>query len=214
MLPQSWFSHKNFLPKCQIYPSFIFKFCYFRRILTRQNERLASELLLLHAGSDDTPEPGSEAGSSAPVPVSRDLLSDPECGLLALLMERRRLLPPRSPVNCNSLVNNNNSNIPIVQLENDVKGTDAVDPMMTRGVDSVLFQRRRTLSDPGPVRGGKETSAADALVRARARETLSELRQVSDKTLEVCVAYLKSAAMDVINSSVEDVKALLSCTKL
>ncbi len=184
--------------------------------MTRQNERLASELLLLHAGSDDRPEPGSEAGSSAPVPVSRDLLSDPECGLLALLMERRRLLPPRSPVNCKSLVNNNNnnSNISIGQLENDVKRTEAVDPMMTRGVDSVLFQRRRTLSDPGPARGGKEKSAADALVRGRARETLSELRQVSDSTLEVCVAYLKSAAINVIDSSVEDVKALLSCTRL
>jgi hypothetical protein len=186
--------------------------------LTRQNERLASELLLLHTGSDDRPEPGSQAGSSAPVPVSRDLLSDPDCGLLALLMERRRLLPPRSPVNCNSLVNNNNksnnSNISIGQLDNDVKGTDAVDPIMTEGVDPVLFQRRRTLSDPGPARGGKEKSAADALVRGRARETLSELRQVSDKTLEVCVAYLKSAAMDVIDSSVEDVKALLSCTRL
>jgi hypothetical protein len=133
-------------------------------------------------------------------------------------MERRRLLPPRSPVNSNSLVNNNNINnstIPIGQLENDVKGTEALDPIVTEGVDSVLFhQRRRTLSDPGPVRGGKETSAADALVRARARETLSELRQVSDKTLEVCVAYLKSAAMDVIDASVEDVKALLSCTRL
>ncbi len=189
--------------------------------MTRQNERLASELLLLHTGSDDRPEPGSEAGSSAPVPVpSRDLLSDPECGLLALLMERRRLLPPRSPVNCNSLVNNNNNNnnnnssISIGQLENDVKGTEAVDPMMTEGVDSVLFQRRRTLSDPGPARGGKEKSAADVLVRRCARETLSEMRQVSDKTLEVCVAYLKSAAIDVIDSSVEDVKALLSCTKL
>jgi hypothetical protein len=183
--------------------------------LTRQNERLASELLLLHTGNDDRPEPGNEAGSSAPVPVSRDLLSDPECGLLALLIERRRLLPPHSPVNCNSLVNNNNSNIPMGQLENDVKVTEAVDPMMTaEGVDSVLFQRRRTLSDPGPARGGKEMSAADALVRGRARETLSELRQVSDKTLEVCVAYLKSAAMDVIDASVEDVKALLSCTRL
>ncbi len=202
--------------------------------MTRQNERLASELLLLHTGSDDRPESGSEAGSSDQVPVSRDLLSDPQCGLLALLMERRHLLPPRSPVNCNSLVNNNNNNnnnnsnssipivnnnsIPIGQLENDVKGTETVglpDTVMTEGVDSVLFnQRRRTLSDPGPARGGKETSAADALVRGRARETLSELRQVSDKTLEVCVAYLKSAAMDVIDSSVEDVKALLSCTKL
>ncbi len=186
--------------------------------MTRQNERLVSELLLLHAGSDDRPEPGSEAGSSAPVPVSRDLLSDPECGLLALLMERRRLLPPRSPVNCNSLVNNNNnnSNISIGQLENDVKRTEAVDPMMTEGVDSVLFQRRRTLSDPGPrsARGGKEKSAADVLVRGRARETLSELRHVSDSTLEVCVAYLKSAAIDVIDSSVEEVKALLSCTRL
>ncbi len=188
--------------------------------MTRQNERLASELLLLHTGSNDVPEPGSDAGSSVPVPVSRDLLSDPECGLLALLMERRRLLPPRSPVKCNSLVNNNNnnnnnnSNIHIGQLENDVKVTETIDPMMTRGVDSVLFQRRRTQSDPGPVRGGKEMSAADALVRGRARETLSELRQVSDNTLEVCVSYLKSAAMDVIDSSVEDVKALLSCTRL
>ncbi len=182
--------------------------------MTRQNERLASELLLLHTGSDDRPEPGSEAGSSAPVPVSRDLLSDPECGLLALLMERRRLLPPRSPVHCNSLANNNNSNIPIGQLENDVKATEAVDPIIPEGVDSVLFQRRRTLSDPGPARGGKEMSAADVLVRGRARETLSELRHVSDSTLEVCVAYLKSAAIDVIDASVEDVKALLSCTRL
>ncbi len=187
--------------------------------MTRQNDRLASELLLLHTGSDAGPEPGSEAGSSAPVP-SRDLLSDPECGLLALLMERRRLLPPRSAVNCSSLANNNNNNnsnignVPIGQLQNDVKVTEAVDSIMPEGVDSVLFQRRHTLSDPGPVRGGKEMSAADALVRGRARETLSELRHVSDSTLEVCVAYLKSAAIDVIDSSVEEVKALLSCTRL
>ncbi len=187
--------------------------------MTRQNERLASELLLLHTRSDDRPESGSQPGS----PVFRDLLSDPQCGLLALLMERRRLLPPRSPVNCNSLANNNNnsnnndnsSSIAMGQLENDVKETEAVDPMMTEGVDSVQFhQRRRTQSDSGPARGGKEKSAADALVRGRARETLSELRHVSDSTLEVCVAYLKSAAINVIDSSVEDVKALLSCTRL
>lgn len=183
----------------------------FRRILTQQNERLAAEL----SGS-------VVDGGGGP----RDLLTEPRHGLLALLEERRRLLLGQSVPGSSSSGGvghtTNDTAIPAIAFDD-----SSVVKVCSNGS---THRRRRCVSDPGPGAAARADndgskslsqeerdplSAEDALLFRRvARETLLELRQVSDRILELCVAYLKSATSNVIDSSVEDVKALLVGTRL
>ena len=164
----------------------------FRRILSRQNDRLAAELELLGAGK-------------------RDLLSDPQHGVLNLLVERRRL------VIADGAKSGSTNNLAIRGHVPVTGSVDNVNDPSAPCSDDVKNLRRRRASDPGPLvnfSSDGEFDAADLLVRGIARETLHELRQISVRILDLTVTYLKNAALDVIDNSVEEVKVVLSSTRL
>ncbi|XP_023322023.1 uncharacterized protein LOC111696603 isoform X2 [Eurytemora carolleeae] len=50
----------------------------------------------------------------------------------------------------------------------------------------------------------------DGLVLKVSRETMTELREVTDRILELSVLYLKNATRDVVDTSVQDIKDVLS----
>jgi hypothetical protein len=166
---------------------------HFRRILCRQSFRLAAELEPLDATSE------------------RHLLTDPRHGLLAILLERRRLLRAgQSTQSCSELSNSAYSPGSLAILTDSSSLVSEAPGDLTSMVKNVPV-RRRHASDPGPTMDHHAADTpADRLVRAIARETLVELRSVSDQILELTVVYLKNAALDVIDSSVDEVKTVLS----
>jgi hypothetical protein len=52
----------------------------------------------------------------------------------------------------------------------------------------------------------------DGLVLKVSQETMSELREVTDRILDLSVLYLKNATRDVVDSAVQDMKDVLSTT--
>lgn len=162
------------------------------------------------------------AADSGGITTSRDLLTDPRHGLLAILLERRRLftaIPDNSNPTSQTQVppSPGSDGCLTVASPADLEGRAMVLQGQHRlAVDETppTTGSRRRASDPGPRLRSAGSSGpdqpADALVRRVARETLMELRQVSDRVLELCVTYLKNAAFSVVDSSVDEVKTLIS----
>ena len=49
----------------------------------------------------------------------------------------------------------------------------------------------------------------DSIVRKFSAATMTELREVTDRILDLAVLYLKNATRDVVDSSVSDIKNVL-----
>ena len=57
-----------------------------------------------------------------------------------------------------------------------------------------------------------EVLDADGLVLKASRETMTELREVTNRILNLSVLYLKNATRDVVDSTVQDIKDVLTLT--